>query len=193
MKKRILLLNGHPVADSFVEKVCASYGQGASGAGHDVRVMNIADMDFDINLNIGHRGEKSLEADLLTFQNNLTWCDHFVLAHPLWWGSVPAKTKGLIDRALLPGFAFDFEEGASVPTRLMKGKTAQVIVTSDTPNWYLKLIYRESGFVMMRKQVLEYCGFGPVKFKHYAPIQSAGEQQREKWLADARAQGIAAG
>ncbi|MCF6303070.1 MAG: NAD(P)H-dependent oxidoreductase, partial [Devosiaceae bacterium] len=145
MKKRILLLNGHPVAKSFIEQICVSYQVGAKEAGHDLRIMNVAEMDFDIDLDTGHRAKKALEPGLIEFQNNLGWCDHFVLAHPLWWGSVPAKTKGVIDRAMLPGFAFSFEEGASTPVRLMKGKSAQVIITSDISNWFDKFLYRFIG------------------------------------------------
>ncbi|MDN3719732.1 NAD(P)H-dependent oxidoreductase [Roseibium salinum] len=41
----------------------------------------------------------------------MVWCEHFVVVHPLWWGGLPAKLKGVFDRILLPGMAFRYVSG----------------------------------------------------------------------------------
>ena len=48
-----------------------------------------------------------------------------VIFTPIWWGALPAKLKGLIDRTFLPGFAFQYEEGKLMPKQLLKGRTAR--------------------------------------------------------------------
>lgn len=189
MGKRVFVLDGSPIKSSFSGSLCDAYGMGANEAGHEVRNMTVSNMKFDMDLDHGYLEEKSLEPDLVKFQENLKWCDHFVLGHPLWWGTVPAKTKGLIDRAFLPGFAFSFDAATKKITKLLTNKSALVIVTSDTPDWYLKLVYRSGGFRMMKTQVFEFCGISPVRFKHFSTTMDADETQRNAWLAQAKNDG----
>ena len=189
MTKNVFVLDGHPVEGSFSSSICAAYAEGAAQSGHKVRVLKISEMKFDLDLDHGYGQEKTLEPSLVAFQENLTWCDHFVLGHPLWWGTVPAKTKGLIDRTFLPGFAFSFDVETKKITKLMAGKSAHVIVTSDTPNWYFNLVYHRASFHMMKTQVLGFCGFGPIKFKHYSTVMDANEAKRHAWLEAARSDG----
>lgn len=186
MAKKIFVLDGHPGEKSFVGDVCGAYIEGAKQAGNEIVVMKLSEMEFDMDMGDGYKTIKPLEESLLEFQKHLKWCDHFVLGHPLWWGSIPAKTKGLFDRALLPGFGFSYKEGASVQDKLLKGKTCQVLVTSDTPDWYLKLIYNRAGFQVLKKQILQFVGFAPVKFTHYSPIKGSSDKQRQSWLQGAK-------
>lgn len=189
MSKRVFVLDGNPILASLSGALCDAYAEGAGDAGHEVRSMAISAMKFDMDLDYGYSVEKPLEPDLLKFQENLKWCDHLVLGHPLWWGTLPAKTKGMIDRAFLPGFAFSFDVTTKKTTQLLKGKSASIIVTSDTPDWYLKWVYRAGGFRMMKTQVLEFCGISPVRFRHFSTTMDADETQRKLWLERAKNDG----
>src|SRR5690625_6907499 len=61
--------------------------------------------------------------------------DHLVFVYPTWWATMPAILKGFLDRVLLPGFAFEEKERNTDWTQLLRGKTAQLITTMDTPLW----------------------------------------------------------
>ena len=55
--------------------------------------------------------------------------DGIIIIHPNWWGQPPAILKGLIDRVIRPGIAYEFLEGDSgegvgVPKGLLKAKAA---------------------------------------------------------------------
>ncbi|MES2037398.1 MAG: NAD(P)H-dependent oxidoreductase, partial [Pseudomonadota bacterium] len=58
-------------------------------------------------------------------QENIKWCDHFVILYPSWWSTMPALLKGFIDRAWIPSFAFRFKKEGFMAgmlwTRLMAG------------------------------------------------------------------------
>ena len=43
----------------------------------------------------------SSNGDARSHLDSLTWAEHVVLILPMWWGGLPAKTKGLFDRTLL--------------------------------------------------------------------------------------------
>ncbi|WP_237402726.1 NAD(P)H-dependent oxidoreductase [Rhodovulum sulfidophilum] len=75
---------------------------------HELRITHLHDLDFDPDFGGGgYRAAKPLEPDLEAVMANMDWAEHVVLLSPMWWGGLPAKLKGLFDRALLPGSAFD--------------------------------------------------------------------------------------
>ena len=108
MKKRILIINGHPNNDSFNFALAGSYKKGALRAGAEVQEIVIRDLTFNPNLKSGYQKRTELEPDLLAAWDKIKWADHLVWVHPVWWGGLPAVTKGFIDRVFLPGFAFQY-------------------------------------------------------------------------------------
>ncbi|MEH0075591.1 NAD(P)H-dependent oxidoreductase [Pannonibacter sp. Pt2] len=186
MTKRILILIGHPGETSFTASLAQAYAEGARTKGHEVRIMALADMQFDPNLAGGYNSIQALEPGLVTFQEAVTWCNHLAIAHPLWWGMMPAKLKGLFDRAFLPGFAFKYLETSPFPAQLLKGRSAEVLVAADTPVWWLYLVYRAGGYRALKRQILGFCGFSPVKFRTFAPVRGSSLEKRQSWLDEAR-------
>ena len=123
--KKIFIISANPVKESFSESLALTYAKAAKKAKHKVRYANISDMKFNPVLEMGYKVIQKLEPDLLSFQENVKWADHLVFVYPNWWAAMPAKMKGLFDRAWLPGFAFKFVDGKM--NRLLKGKTARII------------------------------------------------------------------
>ena len=136
MSKRVLVILGHPGTHSFCSALADSYIAAAKDASHDVRVMRLGDLRFDPVLREGYQQVQALEPDLLQAQANIHWAEHLVLVYPIWWGGIPALLKGFFDRILLPGFAFQYREGKAFPAKLLKGRSAHLLVTMDTPPWY---------------------------------------------------------
>ena len=101
---------------------------------------------------------------------------------PMWWYGYPALMKGFIDRTFLPGVAFEAVKGKSIPKKLLKGKTARIIITSDTPKWYDSLYMQRPAINQFKKGTLEFCGIRPVKVTYIAPIKNSSLGFREKWL-----------
>jgi putative NADPH-quinone reductase len=191
--KRIFVLDGHPGVTSFVGGLTDAYIGGVKSSGCELVSMKLSDMEFDVNLGGSSEGNKSLETSIVEFQKHLKWCDHFVFGYPLWWGYLPAKTKGLFDRALIPNFAYAVKEDELVPTKLLTNRSVHVFVTSDTPGWHMNLVYRAGGFRALRMQLFDYCGMGPVKTSHFSPIRTNTESKRNSWLKKARIMGAKAG
>ena len=106
MAKKIFVLNGHPREASLSATFAQTYADAAQGEGHEVRVMNVGDLEGVLQ--------------------SIEWADHVVLTSPMWWGGLPAKLKGLIDRSFLPGRTFDTKSG-KFPKPMLKGRTARVI------------------------------------------------------------------
>jgi NAD(P)H dehydrogenase (quinone) len=185
MGKRVAVIVGHPAADSWCGALADSYAAAARAGGHEVRMLHLAQLDFDPTLHEGYRQIQALEPDLLAAQATVAWAEHVVIAYPIWWGSVPALLKGFLDRILLPGFAFKYRPGKAFPEQLLRGRSAQLLVSMDTPPWYFRWVYRMPGIVQLKKTTLEFCGIAPVKVAAFGPLIASSSAQRASWLVKA--------
>ena len=139
------------------------------------------------------RNAPALESDLETFRENLVWAEHVVLITPMWWGGLPAKAKGLFDRVLLPGFAFDpRQRRMGVPTPLLSGRTAHFMLTSDTPAWAFWLMYGRALKQQVHRQIIAFVGLKPVRHTHYSPVEHSTPEIRARWISDTRSLGARA-
>ncbi len=179
---KILIINGHPDAESFNAALSAAYKTGAQKSGAEIREINIRELDFNPNLQFGYRKRTELEPDLLEAQDSLKWADHLVWIYPVWWGSVPAVMKGFLDRVLLPGFAFNKRKDSLWWDKLLNGKTARLICTLDQPAWYYRWVYGNPSHKAMKRLTLNFTGVRKVRITTIGPIRHSRESFRSKWL-----------
>jgi putative NADPH-quinone reductase len=182
MSKNILIIHGHPVNDSFMDQLQQAYIEAARANGASIRQLVLRELQYEINFKEGYRGNQALEPDLLAAQEAISWADHLVFFYPNWWGTYPALLKGFIDRTFLPGFAFRYKTGRTDPDRLLKGKTARLVVTMDSPKWYYYLVQFAPGHHAMRKGLLHFVGIKPVKITTLGLLRKADEKRRASWL-----------
>lgn len=187
--KKILIINGHPNKDAFCFGIAAAYQKGAINSGAEIKEIIIRDINFNPNLQFGYQQRTELEPDLLEAWENIKWADHLVWVHPVWWGGLPAITKGFIDRVFLPGFAFKYRENSVWWDKLLKGKTAHIITTLDQPSWYYRLVYGRPSVNQLKRSTLEFCGIKPVKVTYIGPIRNSKMEFRSKWLAKVEGMG----
>ena len=192
MKKKILVILCHPDSNSLCDSIAQAYVEGAVEAGADIQVLKLGELTFDPVLWNGYNKIQELELDLVKAQELIHWSNHLVFVYPNWWGSMPALMKGFFDRAFLPGFAFKYGKGASLPTKLLTGRTAHLMVTMDTPAWYYRWVFHRPGHHQMKRTILEFCGIKVVKISEFAPVRGSSQAQREKWIAMAKQHGAQA-
>ena len=189
--KKILIINGHPNKESFNFALAASYRKGAKQSGADVKEIVISELQFSPNLQSGYQKRTELEPDLIDAWEKIKWADHMVWIHPVWWGGLPAITKGFIDRVFLPGFAFQYRENSVWWDKLLTGKTAHIITTLDQPSWYYRYIFGQPSVNQLKKSTLEFCGVKPVKVFYFGPVKNSTETTRQNWLTKAEQLGKA--
>lgn len=187
MAKKVFILLGHPDTDSMCCKFADSYAVGAYESGFEVRRMNIGDMKFDPILHCGYKCIQELEPDLLKFQENVRWCDHFVIIYPSWWSTMPALLKGIFDRAWLPGFAYKFLPSGFGWKRLLKGRTATVFITSDSHPILARFLFGDN-VNEIRDGILWFAGFKP-KIKKCGPMKKISEEKKNLWIEKFRIYG----
>jgi putative NADPH-quinone reductase len=184
--KKILLINAHPHAESFCSGLLDAYKKGALSSGAEIKEIVIRELDFNPNLEFGYGKIMEMEPDLIESSEKIKWADHLVWIHPVWWGGLPAISKGFIDRTFLPGFAFKYRENSVWWDRLLMGKTGHIITTLDQPSWYYGLVFGKPSVNMLKRCVLEFSGIKPVKISYFGPIRDSKIEQRDSWLAKSK-------
>ncbi|MCP4761735.1 MAG: flavodoxin family protein, partial [archaeon] len=181
MSKKILLILGHPDNDSFCSGLADSYQAGAEESGAEIKRLNIGEMKFDPILHQGYKVIQELEPDLMKFQEYFKWADHIVWIYPTWWLCFPAPMKGLMDRAILPGFHFHYHDDGFLWEKYMKGRTASYIITMDSPLIVHKLMFGSPGIRIM-KGTMKHIGIKSKKTAFFQMIKFADEKKLKKYL-----------
>ena len=190
LKKKILLINGHPDKESFNYAIADSYRKGAEKSGAEIKEIRIGDLNFNPNLQFGYRKRMELEPDLIIAQKKIKWADHIVWIYPVWWGSYPAIMKGFIDRTFLPGFAFQKRENSVWWDKLLPHKSSRIITTLDQPGWYYRWIYGRPSHNTMKKLTMNFVGIKKVKITTIGPIRFSKETFRKNWLTKIEKLGV---
>ncbi|WP_417887531.1 NAD(P)H-dependent oxidoreductase [Zunongwangia sp.] len=180
--KQVLIINGHPDKESFNYALSEAYIKGANKTESKLTQINISELKFNPNLKFGYRKRMELEPDLVNAIEKIKKADHIVWIFPMWWYGYPALMKGFIDRTFLPGITYQPIEGKPLPEKLLKGKSARLIITADTPKWYDYLIMKRPAINQFKKGTLQFCGINPVKVTYISPIKNSSSDFKKKWL-----------
>jgi putative NADPH-quinone reductase len=174
---RALILLGHPVAGSFNSVLATSYARGFESGGGLTETIVLSELNFDPVL----RGKgQSLEPDLLALRRSIERASHLVWVFPTYWGSAPALVRGVIDRVFLPGWAYR-HEGKPLPTGLLKGRSARVVTTMDSPWFWYWLAHRGSVHSTVGTATLSYVGVAPIRYSTVYGVRKLSDAARQRW------------
>lgn len=180
MSPRILIILGHPDQKSFGGALARSYAEHARNAGCEVDELHLASMEFDATPQ--GRPPQELESDLAAAREAIFRARHIVLVYPTWLGTMPARMKGFFERVFSDNFAFRFRPESLVPEQLLKGRSADVFATMDTPPLLYRFVLGAPGHKMVRSTILGVSGIKPVKIYSLGPLRSSSEAKRIHWL-----------
>ena len=193
MAAKVFVWVGHPREHSLSHGMAAAYTRGAESQGAEVRRMNLHDMQFDPDLTYGYQQRKDHEPCLTEWRENLLWCNHTCWAYPQWWGGMPAKMKGVLDRSFLPGFAMNYHEDDPWWDKLLKGRSGDIIMTSDAPAWFDQILYDRPAVKQAKRLVMEFSGIKPVRVLQVGTVKTASDAKIKTWIDKAYRLGADAG
>ena len=182
----ILLVLGHPAAESFNRAIADECYETLLAAGHVVWYHDLHAEGFDPMLQSAEVPRDAMLDDVLQRHcEELVAADGIVIVHPNWWGQPPAILKGWVDRVFRPGVAYRFDEGDSgegIPFGLLKAKTAVVLNTGNTS------VEREIGVFgdpldnLWRNCIFGLCGVIDTKRLLFTTVVTSTLEERKDWL-----------
>jgi putative NADPH-quinone reductase len=182
MRREILLIDGHPDPDSahLDHALAEAYVRGAESAGHAIRRLRVAELDFPLLRSKADFDTGTPPDDIVAAQRGIAAADHLVIVFPLWLGGMPALLKGFLEQVFRPDFAFDLEKGP-MGGRL-KGKSARVIVTMGMPALAYRWYYRAHSLKSLERNILKFAGIEPIRDSLYGMVEGVSDETRQRWL-----------
>ena len=183
--RRLTLIQGHPdPAGGHLDHALAdAYAEGALEAGHELRRIEIATLDFPLLRNKDDFENGPTPPALLDAQETIAWAEHLVFVYPIWLGDMPALLKGFLEQTLRPGFAFDYLEDGKVRMRLT-GKSARLVVTMGMPALAYRWYYGATSVKSFERHILKFIGIAPIARSLYGMAEAASDADRQGWLEE---------
>jgi putative NADPH-quinone reductase len=107
--------------------------------------------------------------------------DHLVIFYPLWMGTMPALLKAFLEQVFRPGFAYSEKAEGKGWNRLLKGKSARIVVTMGMPALIYRWYFGAHSLRSLERNILGMCGIGPIRESLIGMVEG-GNARREKWL-----------
>ena len=194
MTNRILIIDGHPdpKGSHFVHELADFYKQGAKEGGHAVRLLRVGELRFPLLRSSKAYVSGKTPASIAAAQKSILWADHIVVLYPLWLGTMPAMLKGFFEQVLRPGFAFSERGAGQHPHRLLKGRSARIVVTRGMPQLFDEVDRSPRSIRNVAEDVLSVCGVRPVRVMVIEGTDALTDVQRDKAHYDMRRLGAEA-
>ena len=190
--KRILLIQGHPDASEthLCHALASSYSEGAEEAGHTVRRVDVAQLDFPLLRSQKDFETGSVPASLKPVQDDILWAEHIVFFFPLWAGDMPALLKGFIEQIYRP--AFTGASASHFAEKRLSGRSARVVVTMGMPALVYRWYFRAHSLKSLERNILGMVGIAPVHETLIGMASNMKAADAAKWLSKLKSLGVRA-
>lgn len=180
MPKRIAVIQGHPDPDRsrFCRALADAYAEGAAQAGHQVRRIEVAELEFPILRTKEDYQSGTAPEAIRQCQEAIGWAEHLLIVYPLWLGSMPALLKAFLEQVFRPGFATAGEASRGTWKKLLTGKSARIVVTMGMPAFVYRWYFRAHSLKSLERNILGFCGIGPIRETLIGMVEAKGEGKR---------------
>lgn len=189
MTKRIAIIQGHPDAAGhhLLNAMADAYAEAAASAGHQVRRIEVAKLDFTFLRTQSDFETGELPASLVQPRDDMRWAEHWVFLFPLWHGTMPALFKGFLEHIFRPGFTMEYR-AKGFPKHLLAGRSARVVVTMGMPVMLYRWYFGAFGVRSFERSMLSFAGIKPVRESLYG-LTFANDKKRASWIEEMRRHG----
>jgi len=188
MSTQVLLIQGHPdpAGGHLCHALAQAYGDGAHEAGHEVGTIDVAQLEFPLLRSQHAWTHEPLPPALAPAQEAIRWADHLVFFFPLWLGGMPALLKGFLEQIAREGFAFAKEAGNPMGHKLLKGRSARLVVTMGMPAPVYRYYFRAHSIKALERNILGFVGIAPIEETLIGMVEAMDDKARAKWFGKLR-------
>ncbi len=94
--------------------------------------------------------------------------------------------KGFLEQTFRPGFATSKVEKGRTWQRLLKGKSARIVVTMGMPAFFYRWFFRAHSLKSLERNILWFSGISPIRETLIGMVETGDDAGRKKWLAKMR-------
>lgn len=184
MQRRITIIQGHPdrSEDRFCRALAETYAGAAEAAGHEVRRIDVAALEFPVLRSRAEYETGTPPADITAAQEAIGRAEHMVLVYPLWLGTMPALLKAFLEQVFRPGFAYVMDEKGRTVEEPLDGTSARIIVTMGMPALFYRWYFGAHSLKSLERNILGFVGIGPIRESLIGGVEMMNDARRRKWL-----------
>lgn len=190
---KTLIIYNHPHEGSFCSAIRDAVISGLDVGGHEYKVIDLDKDGFDpvmrekdlsafvqASRNPGKEIE-GLDTLVEVYVNKMRWAERIVMIFPIWWMTMPAMTKGFIDKVIFPGLVYKMEGGKLV-SQLSRLKQVVVITTMNTPAAIYESTFGNSIEGSLIKGTFNQIGIHDIRWISLNMVKQVGDEKRWLWL-----------
>ncbi len=178
----------HPCADSLTHAAAARAEAGLHAAGYAVTVLDLYAAGFRAAMSGAEREAYHSETPLLDplaaeHAELVRAAQALVLVYPTWWSGLPAILKGWLERVMVPGVGFVFNERGKVRPGLTNLRHLVGISTYGSPRTAVRAI-NDNGRRTISRALRLSCGPRTrTQWLGLYAVDTSTDHQRREFLA----------
>lgn len=190
---KTLIVFNHPYGGSYCAAVMAAVEKGLEKSGQPYKTINLDQDEFDPVMRskdliafagAGRTGEEALgvvDETVMRYKGMLEWAEHLVMIFPIWWMTMPAMTKGFIDKVIFPAIAYTMDNGRLISRLQIKKVT--IITTMNTPAEAYRDLFNNAIEGSLINGTFKKIGIEDVRWISLNEVRQASDELRRLWLA----------
>lgn len=172
---------------SFTAALAHAACQGLTRAGHQMDLVDLHADDFNpvmsaADLAAWRQGSTAPDPLTADYQQRLLAADHLVLAFPIWWESMPASTKGFIDKVVAKGVAYRPGTGIRPMINQTKLTGVTLITVMSTPALLYKTVFGSAIAKILLRGTFRKIGVPNLTWLNHANVEKKTPGQRDRLL-----------
>lgn len=181
------MVTAHPCDDSFCQSITVAARNGLERAGHHVSALDLYDISFrpDMSVEEHHAymaNAASPDETVRAHGELLASAQALVFVYPTWWSGLPAVLKGWLERVLVPGVAFYFDDKGRIQPGLRHIRRIVGISTYGSPWTYVKLVNDNGRRILTRALRLDCGRHTATTWLGLYSIDTTGDNERRAFL-----------
>ena len=152
---RVVVVLAHPDPNSFNHAIASTACTALTSAGHDVTMLDLYAEEFRSAMSLDerlayHSDRPILDPMVEHHAGIVKQAQALVFIYPTWWSTVPAILKGWLERVMVPGVGFVFDEQHRVRRGLTHVDRIVGISTYGARWLYVKAIHDNGRRILLR-------------------------------------------
>jgi NAD(P)H dehydrogenase (quinone) len=142
---QIVMVLAHPNADSLNHALAARARDTLRAGGHHVDLLDLYGLGFRAAMSAEersayHSDQPLIDTMVAEHARLVKSADALVFVYPTWWSGLPAILKGWLERVMVPGVAFGFNDKGRVRPALTNVRHLVGISTYGSPRSYIRFV-----------------------------------------------------
>lgn len=142
---RVVVVLAHPNPDSYTHAVASTATDALQSGGHQVTMLDLCSLGFRAAMSADerrayHSDQPVLDPMVHEHIELIRHADALVFIYPTWWSSMPAVLKGWLERVMVPGVGFAFNDRHRVRPALTNVRQIIGISTYGSPRLVVKAV-----------------------------------------------------